>query len=41
MMGLVKSLAPTPSYETVENHPPEVLDLLAGATLDLSWAVRS
>jgi len=23
------------SYETVENHPPEVLDLLAGATLDL------
>ena len=23
------------SYETVDNHPPEVLDLLAGATLDL------
>lgn len=23
------------SYETVESHPPEVLDLLAGATLDL------
>ncbi|MFC8245107.1 hypothetical protein [Streptomyces chartreusis] len=23
------------SYETVETHPPEVLDLLAGATLDL------
>ena len=23
------------SYETVENHPPEILDLLAGATLDL------
>ena len=22
------------SYETVDNHPPEVLDLLAGATLD-------
>jgi hypothetical protein len=23
------------AYETVENHPPEVLDLLAGATLDM------
>jgi hypothetical protein len=23
------------AYETVDNHPPEVLDLLAGATLDL------
>ncbi|TQK52152.1 hypothetical protein FBY35_2579 [Streptomyces sp. SLBN-118] len=23
------------SYETVDSHPPEVLDLLAGATLDL------
>lgn len=23
------------SYETIDNHPPEVLDLLAGATLDL------
>ncbi|MDT0434437.1 MULTISPECIES: hypothetical protein [Streptomyces] len=23
------------AHETVENHPPEVLDLLAGATLDL------
>ncbi|MGW1166042.1 hypothetical protein [Streptomyces sp. NPDC002550] len=23
------------SYETVDNHPPEVLDLLAGATLEL------
>ncbi|MFJ9583154.1 hypothetical protein [Streptomyces acidicola] len=23
------------SYETVDTHPPEVLDLLAGATLDL------
>ena len=23
------------AYETVESHPPEVLDLLAGATLDL------
>ncbi|MCX5560433.1 hypothetical protein [Streptomyces sp. NBC_00038] len=23
------------SYETADNHPPEVLDLLAGATLDL------
>ncbi|WP_406864691.1 hypothetical protein ABZO31_31285 [Streptomyces sp. HUAS MG47] len=23
------------SYDTVDNHPPEVLDLLAGATLDL------
>ncbi|MBO2453610.1 hypothetical protein J4573_41425 [Actinomadura barringtoniae] len=23
------------AYETVESHPPEVMDLLAGATLDL------
>ncbi len=23
------------AYETIDNHPPEVLDLLAGATLDL------
>ncbi|WP_327352228.1 hypothetical protein [Streptomyces sp. NBC_01304] len=23
------------SYETVDSHPPEVLDLLAGATLDM------
>ena len=23
------------SYETIDNHPPEILDLLAGATLDL------
>ncbi len=29
------------SYETIDNHPPEVLDLLAGATSTCSRAGRS